>query len=224
MIVNQYNWGTFKGNPFVIGTTDLNEYFPVYTIGSDNNYRNMLTHIVSDVYSYQKPENMSFTKNGFQRYDDLFNVLKEYVQPEVYQITVDSEHHFLTCMKGYLADKDDNILLLLVTNDTDIYQPYDNLKSEHLKLFISTELINNPLYKNLYKKLSTEYIDYCHKHDIEVVYTTSFNIHKRVYGNNFKVNINNLEELNSILNSGIGFSFFREEEPVVQSADDGLPW
>ena len=73
-------------------------------------------------------------------YDDLFNVLKEYVEPKVYSFTVNDETHYLTCLKGYIADKDDNILLLLGTKDIDIYYPYDVLKVEKLKLFI---LFNN---------------------------------------------------------------------------------
>lgn len=224
MIINQYNWGKFEGNPFVIGTTDLNEYFPVYTIGYDNNYNSILETVIQDVALYQKPQNKSISRTGFTRYDDLFNVLKEYVEPKVYSFTVNDETHYLTCLKGYIADKDDNILLLLGTKDIDIYDPYDVLKVEKLKLFVSTELIKNPIYKNLFKKLSTEYIDYCYQNDIEVVYTTSNNIQSRTFKNNFNLNINNLEELNALLNSGIGEDLFNDEPVLVQAADDGLPW
>lgn len=225
MILSEYGWGGFTGNPFIIGTTDINEYYPVYSIGVDANYNQISEYIIDDIKSYQKIKNISARRTGFTRYDDLFQVLQSYHRPDVYQFTSNDENYYLTCSKGYIVDKDDNILLLLTSKEDFIFLPDGNLKNEVLKLFVSTELINNDIYKNVFKKINTEYIDYCYKNNIEVVFTTSHNIEERVFKNNFSPQYSNLEELNNILNSGeIGRNLFGthqvQEEATMNNDSD----
>jgi len=212
MIIRNHIYGEFQANPFVIGTTNKNEYFPVYAIFEDaamNDAENMLSeHLIGNVFLYKKPENLTYTRMGIGRYNDLFSVLRDSGKVRVYTFTYNEVPYYLNCVKGYIADKDDNILLILTTNSFGIFDRNDKLKTNHLKLYVSNELVTNEIYKNLFKKVNSEYIQYCYDNDIEVVFTNSKKIQKAVYSNDFNVQFNNLEELNVHLNSGLGSNLF----------------
>ena len=156
MIIRNHIYGEFKANPFVIGTTNRNEYFPVYAIFEDqtNNEReNVLSeNLIDDIFLYKKPLNLCYTKTGIGRYGDLFSVLSDSGKIRLYVFTHNEIPYYLNCVKGYIADKDDNILLILTTNSFDIFETDDKLKTDCLKLFVSNELITNEIYKNLFKK------------------------------------------------------------------------
>lgn len=211
MIIRNHIYGEFDANPFVIGTTNKNDYFPIYSVfeNDNNGPDNLLSeHIVDEIFLYKKPSNFCYTKTGIGRYGDLFSVLSDSGKVRVYAFTHNEVPYYLNCMKGYIADKDDNILLILTTNSYDVFDRNDKLNFKCLKLFVSNELVVNEIYKNLFKKINSEYLQYCYENDIEVVFTNSLKIQKEVYSNDFDVSFNNLEELNNHLNSGIGNNLF----------------
>lgn len=222
MIIKNHIYGEFKANPFIIGTTNKNNYFPIYAVFEEaamNEPDNMLSeHVIDNIFLYKKPYNECYKKTGIGRYNDLFSVLSDSGKIRVYVFTFNEVPYYLNCLKGYIADKDDNILLILTTNSFNIFDRNDKLNTECLKLFVSNELITNELYKNLFKKINSEYIQYCYENDIEVVFTNSLKIQKEVYSNDFDVSFNTLEELNNHLNSGIGNNLFYSN-PVREVED-----
>ena len=223
-------YGHFRINPNVIGITDCNEYFPVYVVFSHSMYRynvnnygeSLSEQIVDDSYLYHKPYLLEKGRyaDGSQ-YSDLFRFI-DTIDVSSYTFKFEDEHHFLTCSKGYLADSDGNILMILCTKGFDIFTDdinQDVLNNNMTVLFISTELINNPIYKNVYKKLQSEYIQECHEKEVEVIYTTSKKIEERVYGNGFKVEFNSLTELDEHLKGDVGSNLFYVEEimqPIIE--------
>jgi hypothetical protein len=230
MIIRNYIYGRFEANPFVIGTTNRNEYFPVYAIFENQafNYsENKLSeHLINDIFLYKKPQNNTYTKVGIRRYDDLFTVLKDSGKINVYTFVYNEVNYYLNCLKGYIADENDNILLILTTNSFNIFKEYTgDLKTDNLKLYVSNELIINEKYKNLFKKINSEYIQYCYNNNIEVVFTNSEKIQKTVYSNDFNVEFNNLEELNNHLKSGIGENLFYDYvSPITEVQYEELPY
>jgi len=225
MIIRNYIYGQFKANPFVIGTTNRNEYFPVYTIfenqALNNNENKLSEHLINNIFLYKKPENQTHTKVGTGRYDDLFTVLRDSGKVRVYTFVYNEVNYYLNCIKGYIADENDNILLILTTNSFNIFkEDTGDLKTNHLKLYVSNELVINEIYKNLFKKINSEYIEYCYNNDIEVVFTNSKKIQKAVYSNDFNVKFNNLEELNIHLKSGVGENlFYNYVSPIVENEE-----
>ncbi len=220
MILRNYNYGNFEGNPFVIGTTDKNEFFPIYTVFEDSRrYEysdnvNFLSEVLyENVYLYRKPiSKSSLGYSSYSKYADLFNALQVSGKPERFGFEVNGTAHFLTITRGYIADEFDNILLILTTKSFEVFdENNDTLKSENLRLYVSTDLVNNEIYKNIFKKIDTEYIDYCYKNNIDVIFTTSDKIHNHTFKNDFKVEFNNLTELQEHLNSGIGNNLFFDE-------------
>lgn len=212
--------GTFEPNPEIIGVTDCNAYFPFYAALSHRNNRRYVNNygpeiseqIVRDIFSYHKPylkpEKINRRPNGSQ-YSDMF-MFMDGLDVATYGFKFEEETHLVVCCKGYLADVDDNILLLLCSNSMELFRDERNteLKSENLRLYVSSELIINEKYKNLYKKIHTEYINSCCELDIEVIYTTSKKIENSTFDNGFKIEYKNLTELDEHLKSRVGENLF----------------
>lgn len=237
ILANSYH-GSFTGNPFIIGTTDKNEYYPAYAASDDllssgytrrRSSERLSELVLNDILLYKKPVNAAINKyGGITKYADLFYCLQYSISSDVFEFTVNDVKYYLTCSKGYIADADDNILLLLCTNNEDLFDNRGNLQSKNLKLFVSNKLINNSIYKNIFKKIDSEYIHFCYENDIDVVFTTSEKIQNSVFSNNFKVDYNNLTELNDHLNGGVGSNLFFSEEIYlnedVQEVLEDLPF
>lgn len=244
MIIRDYNYGNFEGNPFVIGTTSKNKFFPVYALfeshrrndyyGSVESVNCLSEHLVRDVFMYRKPENKAIRNySTYTRYPDMINSLQTSGRPEVFQFLVNDEPHFINIMKGYISDKFDNILMLLtcksefikpnqMTLTADIFKPNysEELNNEKLQLFVSNEFITNEIYKNVYKKVDAEIIQKCLLLNIDVFFTSSEKITNSVYQNEFEVSYNNLTELHEHLNSGIGNNLFFDESIYHQLPEE----
>lgn len=234
ILANSYH-GRFNGNPFIIGTTDKNEYYPAYAASDNllNDYyrgnERLSENVLNDILLYKKPVNNAITKrSGMSKYADLFYNLQYSINSDVFEFVVNDVHYYLTCSKGYIADIDDNILLMLCTNNEDLFDDRGNLQSKNLKLFVSNRLINDSIYKNIFKKIDSEYIHFCYENDIDVVFTTSDKIQNTVFSNNFEVKFDNLTELNDHLNSGVGNNLFFSEDIYlnedVQEVLEDLPF
>lgn len=229
MILDNSFYGDFYGNPFVIGTTNKNEYYPVYAASNDlvrRSYQSgepLMEHIIDDISLYKKLKNEAKRRyGGITKYADLFYCLRQSIKPDVFEFVISDYHYYLNCTKGYISDADDNILLILCTNSQQMFDHRGNLITKNLKLFVSNRLINNEIYKNIYKKIDSEYIRFCYQKDIDVVFTTSEKIQKQVFSNDFEVRFDNLTQLNDHLNSGIGNNLFFDEspyQPVVEDAE-----
>lgn len=198
-----------SSNLFIIGTSDRNEYYPVYAI-SDGLHEK----IISNVFLFHKPKNaieMYGSYGGNKRYNTLFDALRNSIRARVFNFTFNDMDYSLHINKGYIADKHDNILLLLSTKSFRIFDEEEELIAENLRLYVSTELINNGIYKNIYKKIEKEYIQYCYKKNIDVVFTTSEKIEQQVFSNNLKKDFKSITELHEYLNNEVENIFFFDD-------------
>ena len=207
--------GNFHGSQNILATTNLNIYFPVYTTYERERYQNhvytnnrghepenKLADIISnDVYLYRKPERLSLISSSsiYDTYTYLFSTLEKNVGNIKYMFTYNDVQHYLNIRLGYIADTQDNILLLLTTNDFFIFDKDKKLKKNCLRLYISTEFVKNEIYKNFYKRLEKDYISKFYEEDIEVVFTTSQKIEEKTFKHNFNLEFNNLTELETLL-------------------------
>ena len=222
ILKNNMSLEKFKDNPFVIGTTDINEYFPVYNI--KNNYL-LGESVIKDIFMYHKPLKKSFSDYTYTQYADLFNfIVGGYINGKCSFKMGDVDFE-VNCTRGYMAGEDDNILLLLCTNSKEIFTEDDKLNHKNLKLFVSTKLVKNPIYKNIYKKICSDYINKCYEKDVDVMYTTSEKIEELVYSNNIKIEYDNITELKTHLQSGLGDILFTNDLPEpVSSREINLPF
>lgn len=229
MIVSKRNYGRFVRNKFKIASSIDNKYVPIYATSFFNSQNFLeehtaITNVFDNLFLYYRPANranLRITDNS--KYDVLLDVLKSSLTPSTYKFIYLGESYYLNCLKGYIADEKDNILLCL-TSKTKIYFEENVLKHSNLRLFVSVELLKNEIYKNFYKKINSLYIEYCYENAIEVIFTTSEKIEEKLYKNSFKVEFSNLTELNEHLkedvNSILNYTVpTLEEEPTVTELD-----
>lgn len=230
MILTNNIYGNFKGNDFIIGSTNSNEYFPVYITFEEkrnsnyyyyeDDFENRLSELVlsndtNNVYLYRKPERVKLHHNNlYDDYSSLFKSLERDTALGKYMFTYHDVQYHIGVMKGYLVDVNDNILMMLTTNKYDIFDG-DNLKKEHLKLYVSTELIRNEIYTNFYKRLYKDYITLFYNEDIDVIFTTSSKIEEAVFKNDFRIEYDNLTQLNEILNI-LPYEIINHQEEQVE--------
>lgn len=215
-MVARHGSRNFVGSRYKLATTDLNKYFPVYITferdrandyswdGTGNEPHNKLAELtINDVYLYRKPERLSL-QTGLSIYKDypaLLSGLLSFNGTIKFRFLHNDIPHYLNIMRGYIADSNDNILLLLTTKEYNVFDntPEHEIRKNPLRLYISTEFMKNEIYKNVYKRIEKEYIDECYKEDVEVVFTTSEKIENNMFRNNFNVEFNNISELSEIL-------------------------
>jgi len=232
MILSRHLRGSFYGNPFVIGTTDKNEYYPVYAAFNNENSLTVRNHngkllnefIIGNIYLYKKPsiEAKNLNRIG-NRYEDLYYFFEDSIFSNIYEFIYKNINHKLYVSKGYISDVNDNILLILCTNSTELFDNENNINTQHLKLFVSNQFILDEKYKNVFKRINSKYISYCYKNDIEVVFTTSRKIEEQVFKNNININFSSITELTEHLKNDVGKNLFfgenvdsSEEYPYVR--------
>lgn len=234
MIIRNASLGQFKKNPYVIGSTSANFYTPVYAIHPNK----VMSYVINDVYTYNKPYNTAKNLGAeLNTYSSLFESLREVIVPRTYVFGYKENDYILNCLKGYLSDSDDNILLLLCSNDyKSCFNDDNTIAKEKLTLFVSQELLNNEIYKNLLRKLNSEFIDPCHAMGIDVTYTNSERIENHVYKNEFKVEYSSLTDLHEHLNTQpaeiynfqiADYQIIHEgetEQEIEPETPDDLPW
>lgn len=236
MILNRSFYGKFRGNPLIIGTTNKNEYFPVYSTnfyhqqmldhyGYDYNDEPICENIIDNIYLYKKPVDSAKNHNaGITKYADLLHCLYTSTSADTFSFTVNDVVYFLTCSRGYIADENGNILLLLATKSQDIFVYDEELHTNNLKLFVSNRFVKEPQYKNVFKKIDTEYINFCYQNDIDVMFTTSEKITSSVYKNDFEVPFNSLTELHEHLNGDVMENYFYEPPVTEEEEVADLPF
>lgn len=244
-MINTYGSRNFVGSQYKLATTDLTDYFPVYITfertrlddynwdRSKNQPHNKLSElIINDVYLYRKPERLSLQPGltSYHQYGNLFEALKSYNGTIKYLFSHNDEPYYLNVMRGYIADNNDNILLLLTTKQFAIFDNEHNIIKNPLRLYISTEFMKNDIYKNVYKRIEKEYISKFYDEDIEVVFTTSEKIENSMFRNNFNVEFNNISELSEILltepQAILNYNFEQESQVPrnVQYVEEELPF
>jgi hypothetical protein len=212
MILPKDYYGNFSGDPLNVGVSSENEYVPVYTIRSREETVPLYENIVSGIFSYEKPRTRMETK--ISNYADLIEHFRYYLYSGFFIFKCQEEEHIIYATRGCLLDEEGNILLILTANTTQIFEEKE-LKTSSLRLYVSTAFIKDEKYKNVYKNLYTNCILECIEKDVQVVFATPEEIEKRVFSNTFKVEYNNLTDLNDHLNNEIA-ELFNFEVPSLE--------
>ena len=159
------------------GTSDCNEYIPVYAISchkllifKDSNTKVMEYNMpIGDIQRY----------NYVRTYSDLILKIKDARNPCKYNFKVAGNNHNLNVDRGIVYDNDGNVLLCLAINRDYLFNvDPDVLKTNpdytQFVVFISN-LIDDPLYKNIKKKLNDLYIDIAKQVGLDIVTTSRIN-------------------------------------------------
>ena len=173
----QTNYAENNYRTRITGTSDCNEYIPVYAISNhkllvfkDSNTR---------VMEYSMPINDIQDYNYVRTYSDLIIKIKYATNPYKYNFKVAGVNHNLNLDRGMVYDNNGNILMCLAINKDYLF----SLDSEVLKtnpdytqfvIFISN-LLDDPLYKNIKKKLNELYIDIAKQVGLDIVTTSRIN-------------------------------------------------
>ena len=161
----------------ITGTSDCNEYIPVYAISSHT----LLTFKDSNtkVMEYSMPINDLQSYNYVRTYFDLIQRIKDSRNPCKYNFKVAGVNHNLNLDRGMVYDNNGNVLMCLAINKDYLF----SVDSEVLKtnpdytqfvVFISN-LLDDPTYKNIKKKLNELYIDVAKQVGLDIVTTSRIN-------------------------------------------------
>ncbi len=173
----QTNYAENNYRTRITGTSDCNEYIPVYAISSHT----LLTFKDSNVkvMEYNMPINDIQGYNYVRTYSDMIIKIKDARNPCKYNFKVAGVNHNLNLDRGMVYDNNGNILMCLAINKDYLF----SLDSEVLKtnldytqfvIFISN-LLDDPLYKNIKKKLNELYIDIAKQVGLDIVTTSRIN-------------------------------------------------
>lgn len=173
----QTNYAENSYRTRITGTSDCNEYIPVYAISSHT----LLIFKDSDikVMEYNMPTSEIQSYNYVRTYSDLILRIKDARNPCKYNFKVAGNNHNLNVDRGIVYDNDGNVLLCLAINrdylfnvDPDVLET--NPDYTQFVVFISN-LIDDPLYKNIKKKLNDLYIDIAKQVGLDIVTTSRIN-------------------------------------------------
>ena len=161
----------------ITGTSDCNEYIPVYAISSHT----LLTFKDSDikVMEYNMPTSEIQSYNYVRTYSDLIRRIKDSRGPCRYNFKLAGNNHNLNVDRGIVYDNDGNVLLCLAINRDYLFNvDPDVLKTNpdytQFVVFISN-LLDEPIYKNIKKKLNELYIDVAKQVGLDIVTTSRIN-------------------------------------------------
>lgn len=203
-------WGNKTKDEFNIASSSASPYTPLY------NYFDNYHVEDSDIYLYHKPTVKK------QRYASTFNSSNFYqrlnysLDFERYKLSRTNETEIFVS-KGCIYDADEKLLLMLSckagsTIEFARYVSPTKENAKNLTLFISTELLLNPTYNLFYKNLDKSYIKEAFMIDLPVIYTTSDEIERLHYSNDFKVEFNQISDFENHLKNNVGRIFKMSNE------------
>ena len=173
----QTNYAENNYRTRITGTSDCNEYIPVYAISSHT----LLTFKDSDikVMEYNMPTSEIQSYNYVRTYYDLIQRIKDSRVPCRYNFKLAGNNHNLNVDRGIVYDNDGNVLLCLAINRDYLFNvDPDVLKTNpdytQFVVFISN-LLDDPTYKNIKKKLNELYIDVAKQIGLDIVTTSRIN-------------------------------------------------
>ena len=178
----------------VIGTNLNSEYVPLYSM----NYRQEILGIDRG-YMYFKPRLIEGDEyyTNINTYGILIDMLlTSSLFSGRFTFTSEGEEHNLYVQKGYVMSEKGEILLIIGMKDYITNEGiYDNSK---LKVFIAWELVNDPLYKTVWRNFEKLLISDLQESKIVIEYLPSSKIDEKFYNALPKIRYKSVEELNEI--------------------------
>lgn len=203
-ILNSFSstpYGTFEGDNFSIGYSKINEYKPIYSIHEkfefnreDDKFRingytkNGVIYKKHDIYSEKK------FSTGTNNYSDFFDFFYNSIHCFKCNFKVNGETQNIYISYGTVYDTNGKCIILLTTKNYHISNIQNDNYSNY-KLYISNELLFNPIYKNFYRKFQNEVI-YKLMHlnvSVEIVHINY--IEDKFFSEQIQIEYNNLDKL-----------------------------
>lgn len=190
-----------------IGSSDVSGYCPFYCFANGILSRNNLLDIVVDEdnsdkksgYIWYLPDNTS-NLSVITNYSKLLNSLAVCLHLKKYTYTLTGETHTLKVMKGYIGDEEGNTLLITVSNKSKI-NSIDDIPNK-VKILLNKDFMSNPIYKNVYRKIFSEYIQPALDIGVGLYVTSNEEINEMVFSNSFNTSdFNSITELKQKLNN-----------------------
>lgn len=223
-IFERHNYpGEVFYNKEVIGTSCCNSLIPVFTLQDSLNrtsyfYSKKIGNTNS--YLYYKPS-ISEIYSTTRRFEESLDYFCYGYSPLKYRFKTGGVDHSVVVTGNSILDEQGDILSILtfkqefLTSDLNISLVEDSrgkLNHDALVLIVSTDFTINPIYKNLYKKFYKEVIEKAIDKNVDVLLLSKDKIDERLFKNSFKLEIDNINTLNELLNDEIGNILFEEEE------------
>lgn len=187
-----YLSGGFRSSDFSlegIGTSDCNTYIPAYSI-----YGNELHTFINKDDENDKLEILEYSipnisNSGTRRYNDLISALRLGCIPNKFYYKLGNVQYGVNMFRGILYTDEYEVLMCLGINskyvmNTDIQDIINSPDISQFALFISKRFNENPIYKNLRKKLEIEYVNPIKEEGIDVIETSRLT--SWLFKNNFK--------------------------------------
>lgn len=179
--------GPLEKDPFKLGSTSKSRYYPFYCL-SENLRR------VGSEFIYSFPS-LDIHYNMLGRYDDLFNTLHQGSRGyavDKFEFVYSDINRYVFVDHHIMVDTEGRILMIMTFDDksffTDELSYMERLeKLDNFKLFVSTRLMLEDKYTNLWKKVEKDYVSQCYKNGVEVEFTTSEKIYEKVFSNSFSL-------------------------------------
>ena len=174
LIQNNYREASFRTS--IVGTSDCNEFIPVYAIA--NHKLLVFKDLDIKVMEYSMPsiDLIGYSSRILRNYNDMYNHLKNSNVPIKYSFKVAGVPTHVYLIRGMVYDSLGNILMCLAINKDYLF----NISADTLKtttdatkfvLFLSN-LLDDEMYKNFRKKLIELYIDPAKNLGIDVINTS----------------------------------------------------
>lgn len=181
---SSFNREDFKTG--LIGTSDCNNYVPIYSL------------YCHDLILFEDREDVKIIEYNFpsipnsysscRQYAQLNRTLRNGIRPVKYYFTLQGNSYDFNIMPGMLYDNNNNILMCLAINTQYLLNtPKEVINAtpdaRQFILVMSTEF-DNPIYRNVKKKMTAMYIDECISLGIDIVTTSRSN--DWLFRNNFE--------------------------------------
>lgn len=166
-----------------IGTSDCNAYVPFYSL-----FNHTLLDINDNIIlEYYKPTYTN-TSLYIRNYSELEHQLRCTDTFNSYKFTIAGLVKQLFFNRHVLYTQDLELLFCLgIKTDYVLNETYKNISDKpeynQLILIVNNSFLNNPTYKNVYRKLNKIYIEPLARKGVDIVYTN--NVDKWFFQNNF---------------------------------------
>lgn len=198
-----------------MGTTMDNNYYPLYTqelVAREN--------ITDEVFLYSNYDKGRYY-GQCSKYDNFFVYFNFKLLPSRFSFITNSVTHLLIVSKGYIRTIQGKPLVMIGINkyfnnhykNNEYTKNRDNVQPEYydrFKVFIASEFMTNPIYKNVWKKFNTECMTALYDFGIPVEITTPDAITKQFFNDGFSLKFNSITEMQEHLNTVV---------PMIMAAD-----
>lgn len=184
----------------IVGTSDCNTFIPLYSIFSNQEILcnkgeiKILEYYLPLIKNVLNANNISnsylFNTSIIDKYSDLIHKFQHISSSCFCQFLfkIQGTSYAINIQRGIIYDDQSNILMCIGINseyalNNSLREIENNIDTTKFMIFISNKF-NNPIYKNIRKKIDLEYLSKIKQLDIDIVETNRIN--DWLFKNNFK--------------------------------------